>query len=563
MKKNLLTLLVIIVPFMMIHAQSPRFILFEEFTNACCGPCASQNPAFDALLASNTDKCTSIKYHTNWPGADPMNQQNPSEVSTRVSYYSVTGVPWSAMDGVAPTGTSYSGAPANVTQAKINAEAAIPSPFLITINQSLNAAQDSIFVTMLIKATDAVSGNLVAHCAVIEKHIHFATAPGTNGEKDFYNVMKKMLPSASGTALPSSFVAGDYFILQFAWKLANVYDKTQLAVVGFVQDNSNKKVHQAAITTTDPIVAPYQNDIMLSSISNVMASYCQPQLSPVLTIRNNGSEPITSAVIKYKVNNGSEQVYNYSGNLAFLESAVINLPPINYTVLSNNTLKIYDNMVNGVNDEYTKNDTVAKAFTISKQAGLTATLSIKTDNHPEQTTWQLAELDGTVVATGGPYADPLHLYTENLTLNYSKCYIFTIFDSGNDGLCCTSGIGFYKLANGTTTIYSNNTFGSSETTQFHSQSAVGLGDLNTTSVSVYPNPANTEAYIKFSQSKSGIASAKVFNMQGACVLTIPARQYQSGENTIQLDCAKLPQGMYNVQLVAGENFFSQKLNIVR
>jgi len=66
---------------------------------------------------------------------------------------------------------------------------------------------------------------LICHqCGKIEKHIHFSSPPGTNGEKDFYNVMVKMLPSATGTSLPSSFQVGDYFVLEFAWKLANVYN---------------------------------------------------------------------------------------------------------------------------------------------------------------------------------------------------------------------------------------------------------------------------------------------------------------------------------------------------
>jgi len=63
-------------------SQSQRFIMFEEFTQASCGPCASQNPAFDALLNANVSKCTSIKYHTSWPGVDPMNAQNPTDVGS-------------------------------------------------------------------------------------------------------------------------------------------------------------------------------------------------------------------------------------------------------------------------------------------------------------------------------------------------------------------------------------------------------------------------------------------------------------------------------------------------
>src|ERR1035437_2179900 len=95
-------------------SQSQRFVMFEEFTNASCGPCASQNPAFDALLNSNTSKCTSIKYHTNWPGVDPMNAQNPTDAGARVTYYQVTGVPYACMDGSPITGSNYVGAPANL-----------------------------------------------------------------------------------------------------------------------------------------------------------------------------------------------------------------------------------------------------------------------------------------------------------------------------------------------------------------------------------------------------------------------------------------------------------------
>ena len=121
MKKLLLSsifILMILIGF----GQSQRFIVFEEFTNACCGPCASQNPGFDALLNANSTKCTSIKYHVNWPGPDPMNAQNAADAATRVSYYGVTGVPYATMDGVPQTGTNYTGAPANVTQGLINTD---------------------------------------------------------------------------------------------------------------------------------------------------------------------------------------------------------------------------------------------------------------------------------------------------------------------------------------------------------------------------------------------------------------------------------------------------------
>ncbi len=173
-------------------SQSQRLVMFEEFTQASCYYCGLDNPAFNALLDANSSKCTSIKYQTSWPGYDPMNLQNPVDVAARVSYYNVSGVPDVIMDG------TNEGTPPAVTQAMIDAEYAIPSPFTISMYQWLSTGNDTIFVNMLGEATSAASGSLVAQIGVIEKHIHFTNPPGDNGETDFYNVMKKMVPTASG-----------------------------------------------------------------------------------------------------------------------------------------------------------------------------------------------------------------------------------------------------------------------------------------------------------------------------------------------------------------------------
>ncbi len=560
MKNALLTILfALFVVFA--SGQSQRFVLFEEFTNACCGPCASQNPAFDALLTANAGKCTSIKYHTNWPGPDPMNAHNPSEVGTRVTYYGVTGVPYAAMDGTPVSGSSYLGAPANTTQAKIDYEYAVPAPFELYINQSLSAGNDSIYVTMLGKATQEVSGTFVAHIAVIEKHIHFNSAPGTNGEKDFYNVMKKMLPSASGTTLSGTFSTGDYFIIEQAWKLANVYNINELSVVGFIQNNQNKNVQQAAITSSTPIDGVYANDVELMQIGNLTPTYCISTISPTLTIRNNGSSPLTGVTIMYGVN-GNMQSFEWSGNLNFLEKADIQLPEASFTLAHENNLVLYAVNPNMVNDEYKKNDTINYAFPDALQVGTTATVKIKTDNKPQETTWVITDPNGIIVGSGGPYANSTTTYTENVNLDFGTCYQFTIYDAGGDGVCCENGYGYYKLTSGSTTIESGTQFGSSESAQFYSQSGVGIPQPNNVfKASVYPNPAAGAATLNFSTDTPEKASVCVFDMLGNVVLNTPARQYDAGQHEILLDCAKLPSGLYNVRIAAGDKAINLKMTV--
>jgi len=559
MKKYYLILSAVIVISVTVYGQSQRFVLMEEFTQASCGPCASQNPAFNALLNANTTKCTSIKYQTSWPGYDPMNLHNPSEVATRVSYYNVNGVPDVVMDG-----NAYHGSPSGLNQTKINTQYAVPSPFELYINQQLSPGNDSIYVTMLGKATAPVSGTLVAYCVVIEKHIHFNTPPGSNGEKDFYNVMKKMLPSASGTTLPTTFEIGDYFVLQYAWELANVYSISELSVVGFIQNSQNKAVQQAANTSAAPITGVYQNDLTLMNPGNLLTSYCEPLLEPNFELQNNGSLPLTSAEIKYQINDEPEATYQWTGNLGFLQKATISLPSTAYTVKDANVLKIYGVSTNGGSDEYPKNDTIKYNFVKSLMPGTQVTVYIKTDNNPQETTWNIKDIQGNTLASGGPYTEPKHIYSIPVDLAWGTCYEFSIFDAAGNGLCCDNGVGFFKVFNGNVTVSQGNAFGNSIVSQFYSQSAVGLGETpDAASFAVYPNPAWQQSNVSFTIAVKEQVTVQLFNMQGMAVLDLPTKEYAAGQHEITLDCSKLKAGVYTIRLTAGSKAFNKKLTINR
>ena len=54
------TIMIALLMTMSLSAQ--RVILVEEVTSASCGPCASQNPAFDNLIGDNLDMVAIIKY---------------------------------------------------------------------------------------------------------------------------------------------------------------------------------------------------------------------------------------------------------------------------------------------------------------------------------------------------------------------------------------------------------------------------------------------------------------------------------------------------------------------
>lgn len=302
-----------------VFSQSQRLVLFEEFTSENCGPCAATNGPLNDLLNSNGNEVVSIKYQNNIPSAGPMYGHNTADVNSRMTYYANNYSPNGIVDG-----NVYNDQPATLTQSILTNRAAVTSPFTVNITHAINGTD--VNVTAVVKMTGSISpAGLVAQFAIIERNIYFTTAPGSNGEKHFEGVMKKMLPNASGTALPSTMVQGDSVVYNFTWTMANVYNQVQLAVVGFVQDNSTKEVHQAGYSRT-----LIQND---AGVTATQINYlnCDTVVTPSVNVFNYGIADLTSVDILYKVDAGTNQTYSWTGNIPSGGSSLITLPAITLT----------------------------------------------------------------------------------------------------------------------------------------------------------------------------------------------------------------------------------------
>ncbi|MCK9399564.1 MAG: T9SS type A sorting domain-containing protein [Bacteroidales bacterium] len=546
------------------QAQSARLVLIEEATNASCGPCASQNPAFDILLNQNRDKLTAIKYHWYYPGYDPMYNHNTVENLARVAYYGINGVPTACIDGDIPNGPTfgYPGGPHGYTQALIDEYAAIPSPFNIFLSHRISPDQDSIYIDMMIEATAAVSGNLLAHMVVVEKHINFSSPPGTNGEKNFLDVMKKMVPDQDGTPLPSSFQAGDYLILQGSWHLQNIYDMDEIGVVGFIQNNSSKEVHQAGNSSTDPLTPLYNNEVNLIGISNINETNCLGTIEPKITIRNNGANLLTNVDIYYRINDETTYIYPWSGNLDFMESTELILPQTGFEILDENNFYTYSVNPNGSPDEYTKNDTLIQMFERAMITPLTVKLMMRTDANPQQNTWEILNSVGEVVYSGGPYANPTTIYQETFQLEDVECYIFKIYDSGGDGLVIP---GFYALYYGSNNyIKTGTTFGSIDSAYFEVNTQVGITEKEgETNVNIYPNPATSYINLYFFIFNNEKVSIAVYDLVGRQVKTEKRGLLSAGPQAIRIAIEDIKPGLYLVQTTIGGKIHTQKLTIVQ
>ena len=233
----------------------PRKVLHEIFTSSTCPPCVPGNIRLASVIAPNKNKWNVIKYQANFPGnGDPY---YTSEVGTRFSYYSATFAPWLTVDG------GFNANAGGYTQTNFDTYANKPSLVSITANHTYDPLTKTITVSGNVTPVQSFStANLKLRIAVIESRTERNVA--TNGETEFFNVMKKMLPNASGTAI--SFAAGSAipytqsYVIPGNYRLPangqtaniinlatenSVEDPWNLSAVVFIEDDTKKEVWQS------------------------------------------------------------------------------------------------------------------------------------------------------------------------------------------------------------------------------------------------------------------------------------------------------------------------------
>ena len=87
------------------------------------------------------------------------------------------------------------------------------------------------------------------------------------------------------------------------------------------------------------------------------------------------------------------------------------------------------------------------------------TVDIVPDNFPNETSWELRNQAGTLLASGDTT-------DASLCVDTSNCLTFTIFDTFGDGICCAYGQGSYTLGYDGITVATGGQFAYDETVEF-------------------------------------------------------------------------------------------------
>ena len=112
----------------------------------------------------------------------------------------------------------------------------------------------------------------------------------------------------------------------------------------------------AVVSITAPTINNFESNYYYTGFN-----HCDLSVTPVITIKNTGSNTITSATISYKIDNGTASTYNWSGSLATGATVSVTLNAMT-TTSGSHKLTVEATNANGVADKNPANNTKAGAF---------------------------------------------------------------------------------------------------------------------------------------------------------------------------------------------------------
>jgi hypothetical protein len=293
--------------------------------------------------------------------------------------------------------------------------------------------------------------------------------------------------------------------------------------------------------------------------------------NPIIKIKNVGSSPITSAVFSYGLAGTTQDTYNWTGNLNFLDEAFVELqPPIATAITKTVDTKFNVNIVsvngsagdgNSYNNIY---QSVAAPTVFYPDSFVVKMMTNNTGGSVNQTSWTLYdEYNNVVTSRTGALNNTLYLDTLVLI---PGCYRFQITDAGCDGISWWNyanynpnpGTGSLRFVNVNTGINISNfsgDFGCEYSRYFKVRAAItptagtdtGIKSFeDDNSIDVYPNPAQNMVYLKLDLNKSQDVVYSVSDINGKTVVQKSLGKVTSGYENI--DVSVLNNGIYFVSV---------------
>ncbi len=313
----------------------------------------------------------------------------------------------------------------------------------------------------------------------------------------------------------------------------------------------------------------FNNDASLTNIISPSTNENYRRLNPVcynpiIEIKNQGKNEITSCIIKYGLSNGVKANYTWNGKIPFNKTQQIILPNFNWTGAVNGSLFEAEIIkVNNVTDDWTLDNKANSVVTITPKHDTNMIIWFKTNNLPTENRYKITDWNGLTVYEKNTMTTANTVYKDTIHLAVG-CYTFWVNDDGGDGMSwwanqSTAGTGYVYFRNMSGSLLKNFNMDFGSEIRYHFTTAYMLGLNNTPieneTISIFPNPTTRKTTIKIN-SLWGNAEVEILDITGK---TIYNATINSPETSLLLD--HLEKGIYLVKIIANGKIRTEKLMV--
>ena len=562
--------------------------LIEEFTGIHCTYCPDGHKISAQIVAANPGNAFAVNVHTGSyatpSGAELDFRTSEGDAIAAISTMGITGYPTGDVNRHIFSGTTLSMSRSDWAASvatilgqsayvNIAGEASLDiNTNVMTINiqayYTANSPQATNKLTVMLVQNN-VNGTQTGAAS------YNPTMVNPDGTYRHMHALRDVISATTGDAI-SPTTAGTTINKSYTYTVPGIIrnipvDVSNLELIAFVGESTNAEIINVGTLPITYTGITTTNNGAASSLV-VENNICQTSTIPSFLLKNKGSATMTSAAISYSVNGGTAQIYNWTGSLTSLASTTITLPVINFTLNASNTINLSVQSINGGTDQDVSDNTATATFieTTTLVTSGTITINVTQDQYGTETSWSLFDVSGSVITSGGPYANltasGVLLHTSTATLPSDGCYRFEIYDSYGDGINSGFVAGTVELKNASgTTFYSLSgaaaNFGSKGVRNFKKGPTSILENEFVNNVNIYPNPVSTNATISFNLIESNEVIIEVVNAIGQIVSTKNLGKVSAGEQNYSMDASTLNNGFYFVNIRVGNSNVVKKISI--
>ena len=583
MKKFTFALMALLAATFTINAQqyvstepANRNVILEEFTGRGCGYCTDGHRIANQIMAANPGRVWAINIHAGGYAQTSYPNMITTDGNTIHGGFSVSGYPSGVVNrstaSAIDRGQWTSQANTQMSQASECNVAGIAR-----VNPATRVA--TITVEVYYTGNSSVSENFLT-VAMLQDSIlgsqsdygNYNPTQWLNGQYVHMHILRDVItPSAWGEAI-SPTTAGTLITKTYEYPIPeNIGSPNGVDVVldnifflAWVSQSQQGSATRPILTAcelekttiTDEPIYP-----AMGAISQVVNAACTTDKDFNFTVTNIGTEALTSLKFNAEVADVTYE-FEWTGEIPSGENTKVNftmeIPFGSYTgtlsiIEANGEAYESSTTFNADSQEWAEIDVDGEETDIK--------VCIVQDQFGEQITWDIINSAGETVASGGPYQ---HLMGSGSTqvnianvngIATGECYLFRIFDSNNNGICCNYGNGYYyiKDAQGNRFIEGAGDYGAGTTNLFSiHRHGDGVGEAETSMFNIYPNPANSKIYVD----GEGVGVVEVYNSLGQKLMTVEGTEHTS------VDVAAFENGVYVVRVITNEGAVTtQKVTI--